>query len=145
MVVRPCLTRLDFIIARGFLGASAQELVYLPDQFQNQTSRACSRQEVFQFYVLEEAWRVVQASYQLPSLRFYSVRVLINFPSCRSFSSYKKGVLSGNAFPVTITVRKGWYYSGSQGDARMPSFLERVIPSGVAGLRCVGRTLTSCK
>ena len=54
MVVRPCLTRVDVIIARGLLGATAQELVYLPDHFQNQASHACSRQEDFQFYVLDE-------------------------------------------------------------------------------------------
>ena len=46
----------------GLLGPSAQKLFYLPDHFENQASRACSRQQVFQFYVLEEAWRVLQAS-----------------------------------------------------------------------------------
>ena len=35
-LVRPCLTRVNAIIARGLLEAFAQELVYLPDQFHNQ-------------------------------------------------------------------------------------------------------------
>ena len=48
--------RVNVIIARDLLRASTQELVYSPDHFQNQASHACSeRQEVFQFYVLEEA------------------------------------------------------------------------------------------
>ena len=56
IMVRPCLTRVSVIIAHHSLfGASAQELLYLPGHFQNQASRACSRQEVFKFYVLEEA------------------------------------------------------------------------------------------
>ena len=38
MVVRPYLTRVNVIIAMALLGASAQELVYLPDHFQNHSS-----------------------------------------------------------------------------------------------------------
>ena len=39
IVVRPCLTRVNVIIAKGLLVASGQELVCLPDHFQNQTLR----------------------------------------------------------------------------------------------------------
>ena len=60
------ITLSNVIIARGLLEASAQQLGYLPYYFQNQASHACSRQQVFQFYVPEEAWRILQASNQLP-------------------------------------------------------------------------------
>ena len=53
-MVWPCLTIVNVIIARGLLGVSAQELVYLPDHFQNHASHAYSRQEVFQLYVLTD-------------------------------------------------------------------------------------------
>ena len=127
ILVRPCLTRVNFIIAKGLLGASVQELVYLPTHFHNQASRDCSRQKVFQFYVLEEAWRVLQLTFLPPislcSCLFLFFRLAVLFLAARQVHFPK-------IFSLSITIRKGWYCSGSWGDAQMPSFLEGVIVRG---------------
>ena len=102
MVVRPCLTRVNVITARGLLWASAQELSYLPDHFciRLPSSHACSRQqEVFQCYILEEA--CVCPPIPLCACLSY-------FPSCSSFSICKTGALSWNV-SLSFSVRTGWY------------------------------------
>ena len=100
MVIRPTLTRVNAIIARGLLGASVEQQLYLLDAFRirlpmlahgwKSSSFTFSRQ-LDVFFKLPISFPL---SYSLLFLPFLFV------PSCSSFFSCKTGAFSGNMFPL---------------------------------------------